>query len=235
MVYGQAGFDSLCAAKSANKNSLPSQSSTPGGFKLMQLADVFKDRVFTLSNLLSFLRPFLLPPFLYYSKIYHLDYSPTTLVILLIIVFLATISDFLDGYLARRWKQESRLGRYLDPVSDKIVTTGALATLVAYFDFPFWIFIVYLLREAGGIWVGYFLFYRRNQQGKPNSWGKWGMGLASLNVLWYILKPQLLIWDAPAFFQYPEIAAYAFLFVLAGGAIAYARQYGRIIFHPEKQ
>jgi len=200
----------------------------------MQLADVFKDRVFTISNLLSFLRPFLLPPFLYYSKLYQLDFNPHILCLLLIIVFLATISDFLDGYLARRWKQESRLGRYLDPVSDKIVTTGALATLVVYFHFPLWIFIIYLLREVGGIWVGYFLFYRRNQQGKPNFWGKWGVGLASINVLWYILKPQLERSGAPGFLLHPEIAAYAFLFVLAGGAVAYARQYGRVILHPGK-
>ena len=44
---------------------------------------------------------------------------------------LAGITDSLDGYLARRWGQTSRLGAFLDPVADKLIVTAALVLIVS--------------------------------------------------------------------------------------------------------
>ena len=49
----------------------------------------------------------------------------------LAIYVLAAISDFFDGYLARRWQQQSSLGRMLDPIADKVLVAVALMMLVA--------------------------------------------------------------------------------------------------------
>lgn len=51
--------------------------------------------------------------------------------IALVMFVLAAVTDFLDGYLARLWKQESRFGRMLDPVADKAMVVIALMVLVA--------------------------------------------------------------------------------------------------------
>ena len=96
--------------------------------------EILKDKIFTISNFLSAARAFLLPFFVDYSYSYTQDlFSIKYYFILIFIVFLVVLSDFLDGLLARLLKEESILGRYLDPVSDKIVTIGGLSTITAYF------------------------------------------------------------------------------------------------------
>jgi cardiolipin synthase len=49
----------------------------------------------------------------------------------LVIFIAAAITDFLDGYLARAWQQQSSLGRMLDPIADKLLVSACLLVLVA--------------------------------------------------------------------------------------------------------
>lgn len=77
-------------------------------------------------NLLTLLRILLIPVFvIFYYLPYKLGYIVTTG----IFVF-ACITDWLDGYLARKLKQESRFGAFLDPVADKLIVVVALVLLV---------------------------------------------------------------------------------------------------------
>ncbi len=70
--------------------------------------------------------------------------------IALVVFILAAVTDFLDGYLARLWKQESRFGKVLDPVADKAMVVIALLVLVALAGLSVWITIpavVIIFRE----------------------------------------------------------------------------------------
>jgi cardiolipin synthase len=68
----------------------------------------------------------------------------------LAVFIVAGISDFLDGYLARAWQQQSAIGRMLDPIADKLLVAAALLMLVAtdiINDWHVWAAVVILTRE----------------------------------------------------------------------------------------
>ena len=64
--------------------------------------------------------------------IWHSD-RPDYALYALILFIIASISDWLDGYLARAWKQESKMGAMLDPIADKAMVVIALLVLASVF------------------------------------------------------------------------------------------------------
>ncbi len=60
---------------------------------------------------------------------------------------LASLTDVVDGYLARRMKIVTRLGRFLDPLADKLLMTSALIMLIGLHRVPAWIVAVIIGRE----------------------------------------------------------------------------------------
>ncbi len=199
----------------------------------MRFSDVFKERFLNVSNLLSFGRIFLLIPFFHINAAYVQSPDLRRWGWLVLIIFVTVVTDFLDGFLARRWNQQTKLGRYLDPVSDKAVTIGSLFALVRYYQFPAWVFVVFVLRDVVAVWGGSFLFFRRNMMGAPNMWGKVGVGLVAVCVFWYVTLPVARDLVPPgSVLAHPEISAYALVVVLIGGVIAYGRRYWAVAFGP---
>lgn len=85
-----------------------------------------KNKDLNLPNLVTALRVFLLPLFIYLI----LQPSRTSHVFAFAIFLFASLSDLLDGYLARRLNQETELGKFLDPLADKLLVLGAFVTLI---------------------------------------------------------------------------------------------------------
>jgi cardiolipin synthase (CMP-forming) len=73
--------------------------------------------------------------------------SPWSSWITLVIFVTAALTDYLDGYLARSWKQQSPLGRWLDPIADKLLVAATILMLVAHEMAPVLPALVILLRE----------------------------------------------------------------------------------------
>lgn len=66
----------------------------------------------------------------------------------LIALAAAGISDFLDGYLARRWNQVTSLGRILDPTADRLLTVVAVLGLAYREVIPWWLVVIVLARDV---------------------------------------------------------------------------------------
>tara|TARA_R110002126_G_scaffold37937_1_gene113799 strand:- start:27 stop:701 length:675 start_codon:yes stop_codon:yes gene_type:complete len=103
---------------------------------------------FNLPNSLTFLRLLAAPGvavmFLYFAR-------PWADWLALVLFLGAAITDYFDGYLARLWRQESRLGAMLDPIADKAMVVIALLVITGYSGMDPWLILpatIILFREV---------------------------------------------------------------------------------------
>lgn len=95
-------------------------------------------------NLLTIARIFITPIFL---AVILMDTLPHNFLIACIIFSIASITDAVDGHLARKNNQITNFGKFLDPIADKILTTSALLAFVSMGLCNIWIVMLILTRE----------------------------------------------------------------------------------------
>lgn len=99
-----------------------------------------------LANKLTFVRIFMIPIFLFVLLTNWIP-DPNRRILALVIFALASLTDMLDGYIARSRNMITTLGKFMDPLADKLLVTSALVSLVELGDLPAWVVIVILSRE----------------------------------------------------------------------------------------
>ncbi len=144
-----------------------------------------KSEIFTLSNLLSFLRIFLVIPLYFF-----ISESKNNLVI--IIILIAMLTDWLDGYFARKFDQITELGKILDPLADKVCTTGGFIALTVYQGFPLWLTAVIISRDIIILIGSLFIIKRVNFVASSNIPGKITVFLITLLGVAYLLHWEIL-------------------------------------------
>lgn len=98
-----------------------------------------------ISNVLTASRIFLTPFFILFLKI---GANKKTFNFFALLIFvLASITDFLDGYLARKNKKITNIGKFLDPLADKILTTAAFLCFLELKLVNVWVVFVVFTRE----------------------------------------------------------------------------------------
>ena len=65
----------------------------------------------------------------------------------LAIFIVASLTDFIDGYIARHYNQTTDFGKFLDPLADKLLTIAAMAMYCEWAVFPAWALMIVLTRE----------------------------------------------------------------------------------------
>jgi cardiolipin synthase len=103
--------------------------------------DATRNRVWTLPNLLSMVRLAGVPLFLW------LVLGPEADLLALGVLMLSGVTDFLDGYLARRLGQTSELGKVLDPVADRLYILAVVVGLALRDIVPWWVALSLPLRD----------------------------------------------------------------------------------------
>ena len=97
-----------------------------------------------LANKLTVVRMIFVPIFLLCMST---DIIPYGTLIATIIFILASITDKLDGYIARSRNQVTNFGKFMDPLADKLLVTAALVTLTGINIIPAWISVIIIARE----------------------------------------------------------------------------------------
>ena len=102
------------------------------------------ERIWTVANVLTLFRIVLIVPFLY--KIKEGAFGQA-----LLIFFIASVTDFADGYVARKYAQFTNLGRFLDPLADKLLTTAGFVVMAiphpGFPSIPVWVAVAVVGRD----------------------------------------------------------------------------------------
>lgn len=98
-----------------------------------------------LPNKLTLLRVFMIPVFVVFMLSEFM--GTTGKYIALVIFIIASMTDWLDGYLARRDNLVTNFGKFMDPLADKLLVSSAMICLIETGKLPAWIVIVIISRE----------------------------------------------------------------------------------------
>ena len=96
------------------------------------------------ANKLTMLRVALIPVFLillYLRFPFHMYFALTVFI-------LASVTDFVDGYIARHYNQVTDFGKFMDPLADKVLVMAALLWFVEAGRLPAWVLLVVIVRSS---------------------------------------------------------------------------------------
>lgn len=146
-------------------------------------------RLWTIPNLLTFLRVILIPFFLWQILKGHFATA-------LGIFFVAGITDGLDGMIARKFDQGSRLGQWLDPLADKLLAVSTYIVLSlpgqVYDPIPLWLTAVVVLRDVGIVAIALLIRHRTGfSDFKPSQPGKWNTTILLMTGLAFMITHAL--------------------------------------------
>jgi CDP-diacylglycerol--glycerol-3-phosphate 3-phosphatidyltransferase len=189
----------------------------------------------TTANKITVTRILMIPVFvmmaIYYGRSVRTGHPREWERILAIFVFLlASVSDGLDGYVARRYNQRSRLGVVLDPIADKGLLLAAIITLSFTdwtYEFPIWFPVLVITRDAVILTGTLLLHYLSGEVHVRPSW----MGKAATALQMVAISSVLLQLNQLSFFNWtvglggqslgfnlPDVAvSLAGIFTLASG------------------
>jgi CDP-diacylglycerol--glycerol-3-phosphate 3-phosphatidyltransferase len=146
-------------------------------------------------------------------------------VVAAVLFAIAAATDFFDGRLARRWKQTTMLGTFLDTTADKLLVSGVLVALVSVGRTSAWIAFIIIGREVLIMGLRGAVSAADGTVVKPSIWGKLKANVQFLAILLAIVRTSQR-WGPLYLDQYAMLAAAA---VTVGSAAEYFARFGGML------
>jgi CDP-diacylglycerol---glycerol-3-phosphate 3-phosphatidyltransferase len=148
-----------------------------------------ESKIFTFSNFLSISRILLLP---FILIILRDSSSLKNNLLLMFLICLVILTDFLDGFFARKLNQISVLGKVLDPIADKICIGSIAIFLTLYRDFPSWLTVIIVGRDILIVLAGLLLVSKIKEVVASNFIGKYTVFFLSLLLVSYLFEIEIV-------------------------------------------
>ena len=125
-----------------------------------------------IAHILTLIRILLTPVFA--ILIYHVKYHPELSIWLKAILLYVGISDWLDGYIAKKWGRISRLGAFFDPIADKIFLDTSIIVISITYNLSIWITAILIGRDVSVliVWSFFVFVSRKRYVAVPHIFGK---------------------------------------------------------------
>jgi CDP-diacylglycerol--glycerol-3-phosphate 3-phosphatidyltransferase len=104
---------------------------------------ISRHETFNLPNTITLLR-ICVVPFLFFLLTNPGEFWSLVIAILFVI---ASITDFFDGYIARKYHLITTMGKFLDPIADKIIVNTAMILMIPIYRIPAWIVAITIIRD----------------------------------------------------------------------------------------
>ena len=147
-------------------------------------------QLWTISNSLSVLRIVLVVPLALSIS----SDAPGNRLYAVGLIIAAALTDFLDGFFARKLDQITDVGKIIDPLADKIAVGVVCIVLAVQGEMPLWYLIVAIARDVlillGGV-------YLKNKKGillQSNIIGKWTVVIVTMYIFLLVLRSDALVW-----------------------------------------
>lgn len=144
-----------------------------------------KNEVFTIPNILGYVRILLIPVFvvLYLNRLFGWA---------ILALAISIMTDFFDGIIARKFNQVTELGKFIDPVADKLSQAAVVVTLAFTYPLLWPVFAIEFVKESTMLFGGGFILKKKGRKLQGAKWyGKVGTAITDFGLILLLAFPRM--------------------------------------------
>ena len=150
-----------------------------------------RKEIFSIPNILSYFRVLLIPVFMY---LYFKADTAREYYVATVVVGVSSITDLLDGFIARRFNMVTELGKLVDPVADKLTQLALIICLLKRYQLMWLLLAVHVIKEALMAIIGLIILKHNGQKLDGAKWyGKVSTAMVYIVMFLLLLLPTMPI------------------------------------------
>lgn len=148
-----------------------------------------RQEIFSIPNIMGYIRILLIPVFMY---LYITAESPRQYFAAAIVVLISTFSDMFDGLVARKFDMITELGKFIDPLADKLTHCALMICLLTHYSLAWLLLAIFVVKEGFMAIAGLVMIRHNGKKLDGAMWfGKVCTAILFLSMFALFLMPQM--------------------------------------------